>query len=330
MKKSLYMIAGAGFAAGLILRLVQLKTSFDAAGMVPKGDGVSTLLYLVLALAGIGALIVCVRARKGSIPAPEKGEKTPVRGILMVVAAVALLASYLPPAFDGKTGDWIILALAFVAACAMAVQGLYHVFGHLGSLLGGCILPIYLAAYLIKSYRSWGNNPLIEQFAFALLLPVLAMVASFELAAFRVGKGKQRLTAFWVAATVILAGPAIADGGVRNILRVAGLTLYVVAEAWPYLTAKIPEKLIPEGAEGAEEATVEEITEEKPEEPISVEEEYEKMLEESFKMENEPDDLTLEEAFAAAESFESDEPEEAPEEAPAPDDETAVFEEIEE
>ena len=338
MKKSLFTISAAGFAAGLILRLVQLKNSFDAAGMVPKGDGVSTLLYLVCFLAAFGALVVCVRARKGSIPAPEKGEKTPVRGILMVVSAVALLASYLPPAFDGKTGDYIILVLAFIAACAMAVQGLYHVFGHLGSLLGGCILPVYLAALLIKDYRTWSYNPLVEQFAFSLLVLVFAMVASFELAAFRVGKGRQRLMAFLAAGTVILAGPAMADGGVRNILHVAALSLYVAAEAWPYLIAKVPEKLIPDGTEGAEEATVEEISEDVPEETLSVEEEYEKMLEESFKVENKPeaDDMTLEEAFAAEESFYSDElaeelPEEAPiEEAPAPDDEVAVFEEIEE
>ena len=51
-----------------------------------------------------------------------------------------------------------------------------------------------------------------------------------------------------------------------------------------------------------------------------MEEEYEKMLEESFKVENKPeaDDMTLEEAFAAEESFYSDElAEELPEEAPA-------------
>lgn len=287
MKKSLIAIALGGCVAGFVLRLVQLKTSFDAAGMIPKGDAVSTALYLVVALVGIAALVLCLRMPKGTVPAPEG--KSPARGVLVILAGVALLVSYCPAPLDGAVIDYVMLALAFIAACAVVVEGFYHVQGRVGNLICGCFLPIYLAVLLVKNYRTWARNPLMAQFAFVLLFLVFAMVAAFELAAFRVGKGKRRLTAFLVAGAVCLAGPAIADGGWRNILHTAALTLYLLAEFWPFLKAE------PIAEEPAEEKAPEE----------TVEAEVEEMPEE---------DLGLEELFAQSDDF-ADEVEEIPEEA---------------
>ena len=68
------------------------------------------------------------------------------------------------------------------------------------------------------------------------------MLASYYLAAFRVGKGKRRITIFYTACAVIFAGPVLADGGMRNILHTAALLIYLAAECWPYLTRpELPE-----------------------------------------------------------------------------------------
>lgn len=286
MKKSLIAITLGGCVAGFVLRLVQLKTSFDAAGMIPKGDAVSIALYLVVALAGIAALVLCLRLPKGTVPAPEG--KYPARGVLVILAGVALLISYLPAPLDGAVIDYVMLALAFIAACAMAVEGFYHVQGRVGNLILGCLLPIYLAVLLVKNYRIWARNPLTAQFAFILLFLVFAMVAAFELAAFRVGKGKRRLSAFLVAGAVCLAGPALADGGWRNVVHTAALALYLIAEFAPFLKA---EPIAEEPEEEPSEETVEAEVEQMPEE-----------------------DLSLEELFAQSDDF-ADEVEEIPEEA---------------
>ena len=57
MKKTLLPIAALGACAGLALRRLQLARSYDAANLIPKGDGISLSLYLVCALAAAAILI---------------------------------------------------------------------------------------------------------------------------------------------------------------------------------------------------------------------------------------------------------------------------------
>ncbi len=240
MKKSLIVTALAGAVAGFFLRRAQLAKSFDEAGLIPKGDGISTALYLVCAAAGLVALILCLCTKKGTIPMITK--KMPLRGVLTSIAAFGILGAYVPPNFNGTLGEKLILILALLSTCAIAVEGVFHIQGHNGSLVGGCILPVYLAVLLIHDYRTWSYNPLVSQFAFPLLFLVFAMMSAFEVAAFRVGKGKRRLTAFLIACTVCMAGPAFADGGLQNTLLILAISLYLIVEFYPFWMADpIPE-----------------------------------------------------------------------------------------
>lgn len=167
----------------------------------------------------------------------------------MVLAALGVLASHMPPDFGGDTIALIALVFAFAAACAMAIEGLFHMQGQTGALLGGCVLPVYLALSLIVDYRVWSQDPMVVDYSFQLLFLVSAMLSAYHLAGFRVGKGKRRITLFYTACALIFAGPVLADGGVKNIAHTVAIALYLAAECWPYL----PRPEAPEAPEELEE-----------------------------------------------------------------------------
>ena len=246
MKKTLIPVGLLGAAALFALRRLQLAKSYDNSGLIPRGDKISLALYLVCALAAVLILVLCLRQKPG-IQSPAGKNK--LRGLLAVIAGLALLASYLPPSLEGGL-RLVVPVLAFCAACALVVEGLYHMGGAIGSLLGGCILPVYLAALLISDYRSWSHNPLVADFCFPLLFLVSAMLAAYHLAAFRTGRGKRRTTAFFVGCALLCAGPVLADGGWRSILRTLAICIYLIAEFFPYLGKPDP---IPEPEPAAEE-----------------------------------------------------------------------------
>ena len=236
MKKLLPPIALVFACALFFLRRAQLA-AFDANGLLPDGSTVSLALYLVCTLAAALVLIVCLREKGPGYGVPAG--KNQLRGVLVILAALALLGSYLPPDFQGGVKN-VVPVLAFAAACAMAVEGVYHLSGNTGSLLGGCILPVYLAALLISDYRGWSHNPLVADFCFPLLFLVSAMLASYHLAAFRVGRGKRRTTAFFVGCALLFAGPVLAGGGWRSVLRALAVCIYLIAEFFPYLDEPEP------------------------------------------------------------------------------------------
>ena len=231
MKKLLPPIALVLACALFFLRRAQLA-AYDANGLLLDGSTVSLALYLVCTLAAALVLIVCLREKGPGYGVPAG--KNQLRGVLVILAALALLGSYLPPDFQGGVRN-VAPVLAFAAACAMAVEGVYHLSGSTGSLLGGCILPVYLAALLISDYRAWSYDPLVYHFAFKLLFIVAAMLAAYHLAAFRNGTGKRRMTVFYTFCALCFAGAVLADGGLRPCLRTCALCLYLIAEVWPYL-----------------------------------------------------------------------------------------------
>lgn len=247
MKKILIALSIPAAIGGFVLRRLQLANSFDNAGLLARNDGISIALYCLCALAVVLIALLCLREPKREVPVITG--KMKVRGVLVVLAALGLLGAHMPPDFGGDAIACIALVLAFAAACAMAIEGVFHMQGQTGALLGGCVLPVYLALSLIVDYRAWSQDPMVVDYSFKLLFLVAAMLSSYHLAGFRVGKGKRRTTLFYTACALIFAGPVLADGGVRNILHTVAIALYLAAECWPYL----PCPAAPEVEEEAEE-----------------------------------------------------------------------------
>ena len=253
MKKILPVFSLVAAATCLVLRKIQLASSFDAEELPIAGSQTSILLYGLCALAIAVIALICLREKKTASPRDEG--KSTVRGIAIIVSALALVFSYLPLDMSGGV-KLIVPALAFAAACAMAIEGVFHMQGQTGSLLGGCVLPLYLAAVLITDYRSWSYDPIVSHFCFEILFAVCAMLASFHLAAFRIEQGKRRVTAFFAASAIVFAGPVLVDSDFHMLVRVLALCLYLAAEIWPFLAPG------PEIVEPAEETAESEPTEE--------------------------------------------------------------------
>ena len=312
MKKTLIPCGLLGAAALFVLRRLQLANSYDNSGLILRGDKTSLALYLVCALAAALILILCLRQKPG-IQSPAG--KSRLRGVLVIIAGLALLASYLPPSLEGGL-RLAVPVLAFCTACALVVEGLYHMNDTVGSLLGGCILPLYLAALLISDYRSWSHNPLVADFCFPLLFIVSAMLAAYHLAAFRTGRGKRRTTAFLVGCALLFAGPVLADSGWRSILRTLAVCIYLIAEFFPYLGKPdpIPE---PEPAEEKEPETVWDASPEKNPETAgeTVPEELAEAAEDTF-AETIPETAEEFSPVGSIEKAEDAIPEELPEELP--------------
>ncbi len=245
MKKSLIATAIVGGLGGFALRKLQLAHSFDAMGLIARGDGISTGLYALCVLAALVACFLCAHEPQREARSAE-GRKSQ-RGILILIAALGLIGSYLPLPLGAGAVTYIVPALALASACAMAVEGVLTLQGQTGSLLGGCVLPVYLGALLISDYRSWSYEPVVANFCFTLLFLVCTMLATYHLAAFRVGIGKRRLTLFYTTCALVFAGTVLANGDLHTIVRVASLCLYLAAAIWPHLeTPPAPEPEKPE------------------------------------------------------------------------------------
>ena len=90
MKKLLPPIALVFACALFFLRRAQLA-AFDANGLLPDGSTVSLALYLVCTLAAALVLIVCLREKGPGYGVPAG--KNQLRGVLVILAALALLGS---------------------------------------------------------------------------------------------------------------------------------------------------------------------------------------------------------------------------------------------
>ncbi len=236
MKKWMLALPVLGFLGGFVLRLLQLTQAMDSQGLLVRGDGLSLALYGLCVLVALAAGFLCLRLPKGADGLPEGPAKG--RGIVCLVCALGLLASHLPPSFEGGVLNILIPVLAFGAVCALAVEGIFCLQGNKGSLFGGCLLPIYLAATLIQQYLGWSKDPQVADYGFRLLFIVFAMLSAYHLAGFRVKGGKCRLTAFYVICALCFAGPTLAEGGLRNILHTLALSVYLAVSFWPCLWAQ--------------------------------------------------------------------------------------------
>ena len=234
MKKKAAILVPLLALAGFVLRWLQKKNSYDAFGLIAPGDGLSIALNLLGVLGIALILVLCLRL-------PKK-DQSPIGGkpfaFGKLAAAALLLVSLMPPSFDGALPA-IVCVLGLCSVISMAIEALFQVRGQTGTLIGGCVLSVYLMVYLIARYLEWSYVHMLADFIFPLVFNICCMLASYRLAAFREGKGLRRRTLFYGLCALIFAGPVLADGGLLSVLRTLALCLYLLCGIWPQMT--IPE-----------------------------------------------------------------------------------------
>ena len=196
-------------AAAAFLRMLELRTGFDEAGL-PVGGTASLTLPLVLIVA---AAVFVLLAR--SYPAQRDlsggideyfdfSETLPV--MLCVLGAFALIASAAASLlFSSRTLLNILLAVFRVAAGASVIYALFML--RRGESLSGVVLltPVYaLVLQLIFVYRATAVDPILAHF-YVEILALAALAAAFlEYSAFAFRNGAPRIFVPLAAMAVIL------------------------------------------------------------------------------------------------------------------------------
>ena len=196
-------------AAAAFLRMLELRTGFDEAGL-PVGGTASLTLPLVLIVA---AAVFVLLAR--SYPAQRDlsggmdeyfdfSEALPV--MLCVLGAFALFASAAASLlFSSRTLLTILLAVFRIAAGASVIYALFML--RRGESLSGVVLltPVYaLVLQLIFVYRATAVDPILAHF-YVEILALAALAAAFlEYSAFAFRNGAPRIFVPLAAMAVVL------------------------------------------------------------------------------------------------------------------------------
>ena len=75
--------------------------------------------------------------------------------------------------------------------------------------LGGCL---FLTVRLICQFRHWSTDPVIEDYASALLANVMAMLGAYHTAGFSLGEGARRRSLFFCLGSIFFSLLSLADG----------------------------------------------------------------------------------------------------------------------
>ncbi len=154
-----------GFAAGVVLRVVQMLFFFDYdTGFYTDGGLMAWLSFGVPVASGLLASWMCFRSRR--YPGPYTPRRNMPAGLAALFSGLALLASAALQWMDlrmesGSAGEYRVLHLLFLACCALF--GLTQVFVSLGFFQGRNGLRkalLYLTGVL------WGVSGLILVYVF--------------------------------------------------------------------------------------------------------------------------------------------------------------------
>lgn len=216
MKKLNWLLLLLFSAAAVFLRILEVRTGFDEAGL-PVGGTASLALPLVLITAAVVFVLLArsypaQRDLGGSIGEYfDFAETFPV--MLCVLGAFALFASAAASLlFSSRTLLTILLAVFRVAAGVSVIYALFAL--RRGENFSGVVLltPVYaLVLQLIFVYRATAVDPVLANF-YVEILALAALTAGFlEFSAFAFRNGAARIFVPLAATAVVLCVCTAAD-----------------------------------------------------------------------------------------------------------------------
>jgi len=229
------LIAAAGAIAGFVLRRWQLRAAFDAAGQAVPGHGSSLLLALVCAAAVLLLALLSTRLepRGGyeesfSSGAPELA--------LSALAALAMLLSCALSLLGRPAGLWLVMGfLGLLAGFCIALSAAQRYRGTVPPLALHILPCVYLAARLIFMFKSWSVDPVVQDYCYELFASISAMLATYHLGGFCLGRGQRRMCAFWCLTGTVFSAVALAGAGLEARLLFAACGLWCAVNGWQLL-----------------------------------------------------------------------------------------------
>lgn len=221
-------LAVGGGAAGFILRLLMLKTGYDAEGIQISGSFpfVSLWILSALVLAGLAYLCLGMGRRceysKNFHPCLICGGCGLVAGVMLFVSRLIALLSV------ADSFDTIVAALGLAGGLSLCVRSALRCRGK-AWLAMDMTVAMSLAAILIARFRHWTSDPLLGDYCFQLLANVCSMLAAYYLGGFCLDKGKRRISIFFSMSAVFFSMISLADGGLGNLLFNGAMILFLLS-----------------------------------------------------------------------------------------------------
>lgn len=290
MKKehAIPLLALAGGAAAMLLRLWQNRTGFETfTGLPIPGAPAGKLLILLLLILAAALTILCLRLPKEADPGPalpgDFSRTTPSLTALQTAGALLIALSGLADLLEGLGSGSLLSRLQAAAdpyGAAMAVetgilltQRAQLLLGVLALLSGAAALlaavscrrqepckvpvlllvpPVALVIRLVLAYRINSVDPVLSAYYIELLALAFLTLGFYRLSSFAFQAGRTRRFSLYAAPAVTLSLAALADGGphLSSPLLYAGGAMVLLG----FLTARLlsPAVPIPELQEDAD------------------------------------------------------------------------------
>lgn len=224
------MIATAALAvAGFFLRQHQLKTAFDAIGVIPgAGRTFSWITVAVVVLFAVYTWFLRSRKKYAAI----SSRWMPLFVVSCAAAALLLLGSILQLGAPVQKSALVIAAGGIVTAVCWVMTALsrYQAKAAHGALF---LLPaVFYVVDLVLRFRLWTRDPVILDYCYDLLALICTMCALFHLGGFCFDQGRRRSAVFFTMGGVFFNVVAMAGAPAAEALSYLAATLWLLVNLW--------------------------------------------------------------------------------------------------
>lgn len=196
---------------GFFLHLQQLRLEQRADGTLAIGTcGLALLLLCALFVLALICLLLLLRRCPSTCAVFSTH---PIPNALRFLAALILLVGNLLR-WDAQSGfaDKLLILLGVLSAVCIALAAFCRLRRKTPSPLFYMSAGLYLAIHLILSFQSWNTDPAVQDYCYALIAILCAMLSLTQLSAFSFGKGKPRMPLFWTLCSLFFCAITLADG----------------------------------------------------------------------------------------------------------------------
>lgn len=201
-----------GGLLGLILRLYLNAHCIDPEGLLHRGCVIHGALVVLSVGVLLGLFFLC--RGMGNDPRFRRNYRPSTgAGVCLFLAAPCFLAYGIQNlGAEADVFGRLTAMLAFFMIPIMIWLGLSRLEGKPCAFLfplGGCL---FLTVRLICQFRRWSTDPVIEDYASALLANVLAMLGAYHTAGFSLGDGSRQRSLFFCLGAIFFSLLSLADG----------------------------------------------------------------------------------------------------------------------
>ncbi len=215
---------GISSLGGFLLRLFQRKHELLPDGSLAEGAFMHTLLLILsLIFVATSAALLWELHPKTSWAELSNRKLLPIASLVaaaaLLFANTTVLVTGIPEASPYVTSapefsdflNRLLPPLGIIAAVCVALFSYKCFIGQKPSPALYMLLSLYLVIRLIVSFQAWNTDPSIHDYCYALLATICAMLATFHMAGFSFGKGKRRMSLFWIVCALFFCAITLAD-----------------------------------------------------------------------------------------------------------------------